>query len=67
MNDVDQFWRSLYFCSVNKAGKSNLLPLEVDEFGNINNCPNGFFGDELGELVAMTHAEMKRRMADVPA
>lgn len=58
---------ALYFCSVDQTGASNLLPLEVDTFGNIANWLTHFFGDELGELVAMMHAEMKRRKVDVPA
>jgi hypothetical protein len=52
---------ALYFCEIDPQGKSQLLPLELDSFGNINNWPEGFFGDEMGELVAMTEAAMKRR------
>ncbi|MBD1895774.1 DUF3696 domain-containing protein [Coleofasciculus sp. FACHB-129] len=52
---------ALYFCEIDLQGKSQLIPLELDSFGNINNWPEGFFGDEMGELVAMTEAAMKRR------
>ncbi|HBL10991.1 MAG TPA: hypothetical protein DD379_06205, partial [Cyanobacteria bacterium UBA11162] len=38
--------------------------LKLDDFGNINNWPDKFFGDEMGDLVAMTEAAMKRQMAD---
>jgi hypothetical protein len=43
-------------------GASSLVPLELDPFGNISNWPDGFFGDEMGDLVAMTEAAMKRQM-----
>jgi len=52
---------SLYFCQMDQQGTSQLIPLELDDFGNINNWPVDFFGDEMGELVAMTEAAMKRR------
>ena len=52
---------ALYFCSTDQEGKSNLTPLEVDKFGNINNWPDNFFGDEMGDLFAMTEANMNRQ------
>lgn len=52
---------ALYFCELNSSGESNLYPLDLDEFGNINNWPKGLFGDEMGELVAMTEAAMNRQ------
>jgi predicted ATPase len=54
---------ALYFCDMDDNGESHLMPLELDEFGNINNWPQGFFGDEMGDLVAMTEAAMQRQMA----
>jgi len=53
---------ALYFCSTDQEGKSNLTPLEVDQFGNINNWPDNFFGDEMGDLFAMTEANMNRQL-----
>ncbi len=53
---------ALYFCSTDEEGKSNLTPLEVDRFGNINNWPDNFFGDEMGDLFAMTEANMNRQL-----
>lgn len=53
---------ALYFCQTTADGTSELLPLELDTFGNINNWPEGFFGDEMGDLVAMTEAGLKRQM-----
>lgn len=55
---------ALYFCQTDDEGVSQLKTLQLDEFGNIHNWPEGFFGNELGELVAMTEAEMKRRMKE---
>jgi predicted ATPase len=53
---------ALYFCNMSDDGASSLVPLELDPFGNISNWPDGFFGDEMGDLVAMTEAAMKRQM-----
>jgi|GEM_PF-3981461 len=52
---------ALYFGQLHEEGNSQLIPLELDSFGNINNWPVGFFGDEMGELLAMTEAAMKRQ------
>lgn len=56
---------ALYFCEIDNKGDSQLVPLQLDSFGNINNWPEGFFGDEMGELVAMTEAAMKRQISQV--
>ena len=53
---------ALYFVEP-KRGASTLRPLDVDMFGNVLNWPEGFFGDELGELAAMTEAAMTRKLA----
>ena len=51
------------------AGTGGLVPppadagptaLDVDAFGNIRNWPQGFFGDEMEDLVARTKAQSKR-------
>jgi len=55
---------ALYFCQLDSEGNSQFISLELDPFGNINNWPEGFFGDEMGELVAMTEAAMKRMQVD---
>ncbi len=54
---------ALYFCSIDDTGTSKLTSLELDTYGNINNWPQGFFGDEMGDLVAMTEAAMRRQAA----
>jgi hypothetical protein len=53
---------ALYFCSIDDTGTSKLTELELDTYGSINNWPQGFFGDEMGDLVAMTEAAMRRQM-----
>jgi hypothetical protein len=50
---------ALYFCTAGAEG-SALLGLQLDRFGNIANWPDGFFGDELGELVATRRAQLVR-------
>jgi len=51
---------ALYFCEPGPTG-SILHALEVDLFGNISNWPDNFFGDEVGDLAAMTDAAMQRQ------
>jgi predicted ATPase len=50
---------ALYFVETHE-GRSILHELVVDEYGNITNWPDGFFGDELGDLAAMTEAAIRR-------
>lgn len=57
-NDV-----ALYFCEYRKD-QSELVPLELDPLGNIKNWPRDFFGDEMGEIAAMTNAQMDRRIKE---
>jgi hypothetical protein len=54
----------LYFCSMDDEGDSQLTSLQVDRYGNITNWPDNFFGDEMGDLFAMTEAAMKRQMTE---
>jgi predicted ATPase len=54
---------AFYFCEMNE-GVSEIERLDVDDYGNITNWPQNFFGDEMGDLAAKTKAEMKRRKAD---
>lgn len=51
---------ALYFCR-NDEGISNIDRLKMDEFGNITNWPENFFGDEMGDLFAMTKAQRERQ------
>ena len=54
---------ALYSCQINE-GVSKIEPLEMDEYGNISNWPQNFFGDDTGDLFAKAKAEIKRRKAN---
>lgn len=51
---------ALYVCDV-REGHSTIEALAVDEYGNITNWPRDFFGDEIGDLAAMTEAALHRK------
>lgn len=51
---------ALHVCDVQGA-HSTIAALDVDEYGNITNWPKDFFGDEIGDLAAMTEAALKRK------
>lgn len=55
---------AIYFCEPGPSG-SSVRKLDVDVFGNIRNWPESFFGDEMGDVVAMTEAAMKRHATTV--
>lgn len=52
---------SAYFANITKI-PATLEPLKIDIFGNIQNWPENFFGDEMGDITAQTKAAMKKRM-----
>ena len=52
---------ALFFCSSDGGSGSSLSRLEVDQFGNIANWPKDFFGDQFGEIAAMSEAALKRQ------
>ena len=54
---------AFHFCQI-EDGNSKAEQLKVDEYGNISNWPKDFFGDEMGDLVEKTKAEMQRRKAN---
>ena len=58
---ISQDHVGMYFCSQDGGGASQIDRLELDEFGNIANWPENFFGDQFGEIAAMSEAAMKRR------
>ena len=54
---------AIYFAK--RSGKAaELEPLEIDLYGNIQNWPDNFFGDEMADAVARTTAAMKTKMAE---
>ncbi len=59
---ISQDDAGLYFCKEDD-GASSLDALEVDKFGNIANWPQDFFGDQFGEIAAMSEAALRRRQA----
>ena len=50
---------ALYFVHTEGA-QARIEELEVDAFGNIENWPENFFGDEMSDVVARTEAQAKR-------
>lgn len=54
---------AIYFVRDGKAGAA-LEELKLDMFGEIENWPEDFFGNDLGEIAARTQAAMKRRIRD---
>jgi len=54
---------ALYFCEM-RQGEAVLNPLRVNEFGDIENWPTDFFGDEMGELAARMEAAAHREADD---
>ncbi len=57
---VSQEKVSAYFANTTKR-PSKLEPLEIDIFGNIQNWPESFFGDEMGDITAQAKAAIKKR------
>jgi len=53
---------ALYICDV-EGTHSTIQELQVDVYGNITNWPKDFFGDEMGDLAAMTLAGLERQKA----
>ncbi len=51
---------AFYFCEMNE-GTSQAKKLDMDDYGNITNWPENFFGDATGDLIEKTKAEMKRK------
>ena len=49
---------ALHFCR-NTDGISTIEQLEVDEFGEIKNWPENFFGDVMGDMFAMTDKQVE--------
>jgi predicted ATPase len=50
---------ALYFIN-SQAGAARIEELDVDDYGNIKNWPEGFFGDEMEDVVARSEAQARR-------
>lgn len=59
-NRLSQDKVSAYFANVTNTPPT-LDPLEIDPYGNIQNWPENFFGDEMGDVVAHAKAAMEKR------
>ena len=55
----------LYFVS-SQGGPAQVSDLQLNEWGEIENWPEKFFGDEMGEIAAITEASLQRRMRSSP-
>jgi len=53
----------LYFSSVS-SGVGKLEDLQLNQWGEIENWPDGFFGDEMEEIAAISSAALRRKLAD---
>ena len=51
----------LYFVS-SQRGQAHISDLALNEWGEIENWPANFFGDEMGEIAAITEASLSRKM-----
>ena len=51
----------LYFVS-QESGEARLTDIGLTEYGEIENWPEHFFGDEMGEIAATRKAAIKRKM-----
>ncbi len=53
----------IYFCTSTKDG-AKIEELKTDEFGNISNWPDNFFGDRQGDIMARTREEIRRKIGE---
>lgn len=54
---------ALYFCDVDESG-AELRELELNMYGDIENWPEEFFGNEMEDMSAMLKAARERRQAE---
>ena len=52
---------SVYFANNSKT-PATLDPLQIDMFGNIQNWPENFFGDEMSDITEQAKAAIQKRM-----
>lgn len=57
-NDV-----AVYFCKRSETG-AELEPLKLNLYGEIENWPENFFGDEMADVTARTLAAMRRKIEE---
>jgi hypothetical protein len=54
----------MYFCRAEAHG-SSIQPVEINEYGQIANWPENFFGDMAGDVDAMMDAAIERRRREL--
>ncbi len=54
---------AIYFCK-RSGGVADLEPLKLNLFGEIENWPDHFFGDEMADVTARTLAAMQRKISE---
>lgn len=57
---------AIYFCK-RTASSTELEPIKLNLFGDIENWPEHFFGDEMADIAARTKAAMRRKMDARPS
>ena len=51
---------SAYFANITGT-PATLESLDIDDYGNIKNWPQDFFGDEMGDIIEQSKAAIKAR------
>ena len=54
---------AVYFCK-RAHGAADLEPLKLNSYGEIENWPEHFFGDEMADVTARTLAAMRRKISE---
>lgn len=54
---------AIYFCK-RSGSATELEPLKLNSYGDIENWPENFFGDEMADLTARTVAAMRKRQGE---
>ena len=54
---------AIYFCKRSEKS-AKLEPLQLDLYGNIENWPDNFFGNEMEDIAARTTAAMQRKISE---
>jgi hypothetical protein len=52
---------ALHRCVLGPDGAAQAVPLELNELGHVDNWPEGFFGDPLGDALAISEASSRRK------
>ncbi len=63
-DEVPQDDVSAYFADISST-PAVLTPLDVDLYGNIRNWPEGFFGDEMEDVIAQSEAALEKRARQI--